>query len=524
MTRRASIWAERVGGTCASKLPGARRPKAGPLAFARAGRARYWGTVNRRFGPEDRHALPRILVVDDDPMVHAIVAAWLPASDYEVRCFLDAASLGFHLAGPDPADLVLLDLGLPDADGFTLIQRVGAARPGVAVVMLTADDSVSSVVRAVKLGATDYLSKPLGRAQLLDAVGRVVAHRAMPTVGSVHSGLHGLVGVSVGIQTLQSQIHRIAASGATTLLSGETGVGKDVVARGIHAAGARAEKPFVVINCAAIPAGLQESELYGHERGAFTGAVARRAGCFERAHGGTLFLDEVAELSAQTQAGLLTVLQNRRFYRVGGTQEVAVDVRIIAATHRDLRLQTQSGAFRDDLYFRIAAVELRVPPLRERLEDIALLAEHFLVGFANRDQRPLAHLAPDAVARLGAYDWPGNVRELQNVLESALVNAHSLEISASDLPPLGRFKETPLRDAPAAGVGAPAHESVDRLRADLIRQALAETDGNVSAAIRLLEIPRTTFYRRLKQLGIRDPGLAQDDPGPQDPAAGRRSR
>jgi DNA-binding NtrC family response regulator len=292
---------------------------------------------------------------------------------------------------------------------------------------------------------------------------------------------------------LRQRIAAVAPTDVTLLICGETGSGKELVARAVHQQSARAGGPLVAVNCAAIPETLQDSELFGHERGAFTGALSRRIGRFEQANGGTFLLDEVGELSPTLQAKLLRVLQERTFHRVGGSKEVSTDIRVVTATHRDLRKDVQSGRFRSDLFFRLSVFELRVPPLRERRSDVLELAEHFLHAFALHHRRPVLVLGESARQALLAYDWPGNVRELQSAVEHAAILAKNGRIELKDLPKVAMY---PVSDSTSA------RQAVTRVERDLVAQALAESGGNATTAMRRLGMPRSTFYRRLRQYGL----------------------
>lgn len=441
----------------------------------------------------------RALVVDDDRTVRALVSAWLPAPASVVESAPDGAGLLRRLEAPDPIDLVLLDIGLPDTDGLSLIAEVRRTHPESAVVMLTASDDVPTVVRAMQLGASDYLPKPLTRARLEQALrlARSPARPSGPAPAAAPPPPLGFDGTSNAIRGLRTELLRAAVSPFAVLIHGETGVGKEIAARSIHAAGPRSKGPFVAVNCATLTPALQASELFGHERGAFTGAAQRHAGCFERADGGTLLLDEVGELSAGSQALLLRALEDHRFFRVGGSHEVSVDLRLISATNRDLALDVQHGRFRADLYFRLASFEVRVPPLRARMDDLEGLAMRLLDAAARRAGRPAPPLSPEALQRLSAHSWPGNVRELRNVLTSALLRNEGPVLLA------GALSLPASTGLPTRAPMPTARDEVERVEAELITRALAAHHGNATAALRELDMPRTTFYRRLKQLGLR---------------------
>ena len=470
-----------------------------------------------------------VIVVDDDPDVCHLVRRWLEFAGYEVKVAGSGAEMIKLLATTLP-DLVLIDLDLGDMSGMEILQRVKASDREAAAVMLTASTKVEHVVQAVRSGALDYLVKPIERRQLLETVGRALA--TVVTTRSSRQDLigqegdwHGLVGKSEAMQRVRAQIDRVARSEVTVLIGGETGTGKELVARAIHAASPRAEKPFVAVNCGAIAKSLQESELFGHEKGSFTGAVGRRTGRFEQAEGGIIFLDEVAELDPSQQVALLRVLQERNFFRVGGVEEVNVDVRVIAATHNDLLQDVREGRFREDLFYRLAVYELEVPPLRAREGDVSLLARRFLQDEAERSGGRALDLAPETISCLEAYPWPGNVRELRNAMERASVVANDV-VRVEHLPgriqpgarsePLHRLPSPPASPtaSPALPVVAPSVPASPRAqdegseREEIIR-ALKESQGNVSLAMRRLGIPRTTMYRKLKRYGILESGEEQ---------------
>jgi DNA-binding NtrC family response regulator len=437
-----------------------------------------------------------VLVVDDDPTVAAIVSLWLGAAGYEVFSCDDGARFPEVLARTNPT-VCLLDVHLGEASGLTLLAHARAANPDMPVLMLTRDATIGVVVDAMRRGARDYLVKPVQRDDLVAAVGAAVdARRCLggpPLSSEANEPLARLVGTSASMVALGNRILSVGRSDVTLLLQGETGAGKELVAQAVHRASARAAGPFVALNCAAIPESLQDSELFGHERGAFTGAHARRVGRFEQADGGTLFLDEVAELTPALQPRLLRVLEERTFHRVGGATELRTDVRIIAATHRDLREEVRQRRFRADLFYRLSVFELRVPPLRDRKEDIPALAQQFAAEFARRNGRAPSTFTPAALAALAAHDWPGNVRELKNAAEYAAVLATGPRFDVDVLPP------SVFGAADAAPVAREAAQTSER---EALVQAIADADGNASEAIRRLGMPRSTFYRRLRQYGL----------------------
>lgn len=450
----------------------------------------------------------RCVVVDDDPEQRALLQRWLERAEIQVQAYGSARALAAELDRQLP-DVLLLDVHLDGEDGLVALERVRRSQPTLPVVMLTADGTAGPAAAALRLGAFDYLLKPVDRQQLLQTVQRAAATQRVAVerreAGVLQQGgYRGLIGESPVMRRLYRQIERVGASEVTVLVQGESGTGKELVARALHLASPRSAGPFVPINCAAVPETLQESELFGHERGAFTGASARRTGRFEQASGGTLFLDEVAELDLALQAKLLRVLQERSFFRVGGTEQIQVDVRVVAATHKDLRELASEGKFREDLYYRLAVFELDLPALRQRREDLPALVQHFMALLGERHQRPGLRLSEEANQLVQSYAWPGNVRELQNALERAVVGCLGEEIEPEDLP--RRLREghrgPPLADLPPSSNEA-GLSPMEELERAAIAEAIRASDGNMSDVIRRLGIPRTTLYRKLRRYGLR---------------------
>ncbi|MBI4701320.1 MAG: sigma-54-dependent Fis family transcriptional regulator [Deltaproteobacteria bacterium] len=435
-----------------------------------------------------------VLVVDDEPAVRSFLREALAAEGYDVHEAADGqAALGrIEQRG---FQVVVTDLRMPGLDGMELLGRLRAEHPDTEVIVLTAYGSVESAVQAMKLGAFDYLQKPLASpAELRLLVGRAVERHRLRA--SREAALRGeLPPLAYGAPAMEPVVHalrKVAPTDATVLLLGESGTGKEVAARAVHRWSARAGGPFVAVNCAALSAELLESELFGHERGAFTGATARRRGRLELCDGGTFFLDEVAELRPALQAKLLRVLQERHFERVGGNQTIGCDVRWIAATNRDLGEMLRQGSLREDLYHRLAVFPLRMPPLRERREDIPDLARAILSGVAAQLGRPRLSLSEAACRALAAADWPGNVRQLANALERAAILADADELDATDLA-LG----APAPPDPGAAV--PTMEEAER---EAIRRALEHYQGNRRQAASHLGIGLRTLYERLRRYGF----------------------
>ncbi len=455
--------------------------------------------------------LPLVLVVDDKRNMVRLMSKVL-RQDATVRtaeCGADA----IRLLEREPIDVVLCDLKMPDMDGLDVLRACQRLRPEAEFVLMTAYATVDTAVEALKLGAYDYLTKPFepehARQVVLRALARVALSRPELETGRSAELLPGVLARSPGMTAVAELVRRVADSDTTTLVLGETGTGKERVARALHQLGPRSSGRFVALNCAALPGELLESELFGHARGAFTGAVADRKGLFEEASGGTLFLDEIGELRPSMQAKLTRALEERRVRRLGEARERAVDVRLIAATHRDLEALVRTGGFRDDLWYRLAVAVVRLPPLRERREDIELLAHHFLrtqaEGVRGRRFTGFSHAA---LAALLAFDWPGNVRQLRSAIERATVVGAGPELELADLPP-------ELRGGPTAEGLADRtwQEALERGRVDVGRRyleaVLARFDGQVAEAAAHAGVERESFYRLLRRHGL-------------DPAAFRR--
>jgi DNA-binding NtrC family response regulator len=445
-----------------------------------------------------------LLVADDDQVARELLAEALGREGYRVRLAAGGEEC-LRLAAAEPFDMALVDLRMPDLDGLRVLKQLASIQPDLPVVILTAFATIETAIEAVTAGASDYLSKPFRLEEIRIVVRRTLDARRLARENlqfrqelKARYGFDTLVGQSHQMVEIYKLIARVASLETTVLIQGETGTGKELVARAIHDASARAGRPFVVVDCAALPETLFESELFGHERGAFTGAFATRRGLLETSAGGTCFLDEIGELTAPLQAKLLRTLQERTIRRVGGNDPIAVDVRVVAATNRDLRKLVAEGGFRDDLYYRLNVVTIQVPPLRERASDIPLLAQHFLETFAHRTTRRVKRLAPEALGLLAAYHWPGNVRELENVIERAVALSASETLVPDDFPP--QLCEAPAR-APRLPVSGMTLEEVKRW---YVNKVLEEAGGNKLRAAELLGIDRRTLYRILERQATED--------------------
>jgi two-component system nitrogen regulation response regulator GlnG len=462
--------------------------------------------------------MPKLLVVDDEPIICHSFRRVFASRDVEVVTAGTVAD-GWRRVETDRPDVIVLDLQLPDGTGLDLFDRIRSADPKRPVIFITAHGTTDAAIEAMKRGAFDYLSKPLA----LDGMSRLLqrafeAAKLMREPAALPDDLPAdrIVGRSPVVQEMCKQIGRIAAQDVNVLILGESGVGKELVARAIYQHSNRAGQPFLAINCGAIPEGLVESELFGHEQGAFTGADRRRIGRFEQVRDGTLLLDEIGDMPLAAQAKMLRLLQEQRFERVGGNQPITTHVRILAATNQNLERLIADGKFRSDLYYRLKVVTIHVPPLRERKDDIPELAHHFLFGFARSADRDIRGFAPEAIDRLQQYDWPGNVRELQNCIQGAVLQTVGHTISLHDLPGLvggGAIPTMPAAEqefdlaktiesmlqAGEANVRDRVLAIVDR---ELITRALRHTHGHQSQASDLLGINRTTLRHKLRELGI----------------------
>jgi two-component system response regulator AtoC len=452
--------------------------------------------------------MDRILVVDDEPVMGSSLAKVLGAWGYEPVLAATAAAAR-EAFRPCAFAAVLLDLRLPDGDGVSVLRAIRADDPEVPVLLMSAYGTVEAAVEAVKAGATDFVTKPIQMGHLEHVLRRTVEEsrirrevQELRRFADQRASYGELVGASPAMRQVYRLIEKVAAADVPVLIRGESGTGKELVARAIHVASGRRQGRFVAVNCAAVPETLIESEIFGHEKGAFTGAAARRIGLLEQAQGGSFFLDEISEATLPFQAKLLRALQERTVTRVGGTEPVAVDARILAATHRDLAEEVRAGRFREDLFYRIHAIPVALPPLRDRTEDIPLLAEHFLGQAAAREGKKAPELTPEAVAALLRHPWPGNVRELLNVLERARVLDSDGRIGPEDLP-------EPFRDAPGRGARKaatagqkPLREAREAFEKEYLVALLRANQGNVTEAARKAGLGRASINEKLRRYGI----------------------
>jgi DNA-binding NtrC family response regulator len=443
-----------------------------------------------------------LLIVDDEASARTTLGMLLRRRGHRVR-EADGVATAMKRLGEEVFDVIVTDLRMPDGDGLDVLRAAKAQAPDTEVILLTAYAGWESAKEAIRLGALDYFEKGREPDELYHHIDKALADRALRRENAnlrqqlrERYRLAGLVATSPAMQAVLELVERVAPTDATVLIQGESGTGKEVIAKAVHHASARAARPFVAVNCGALPEALLESELFGHMRGAFTGAVASKPGLFEEAHGGTLFLDEIGEMPASLQVKLLRALQSGELRRVGATQAITADVRVLAATNRDLGEMIRQGTFREDLFYRLNVIQVALPPLRERREDIPALAEHFLGRCAGKLGREL-RLSPEALERLLRYPWPGNVRELENAIERAAILARDTAVRPDDLP---QHVSAGLELGPSPAL--PHQLTLAELERLHILQALERFGGNHSSAAEALGIGRTTLWRKLKEYGM----------------------
>ena len=439
----------------------------------------------------------RVLIVDDELNIRTALARILEKAGYEVTG-AESGDLALRLLHETPFDLVVTDLKMVGASGMEVLRAVKQLQPETEVILLTAYGTIESAVEAIKLDAYDYLTKPVDPERLTHVVGKALEHRALRAEVrqlreqiTVREAFQKIVGGSLQMREVYERVRQVAPTLATVLIMGESGTGKELVARALHGRSARKAGPFVILNCGALPESLLESELFGYERGAFTGALATRVGRIEQANGGTLFLDEVGEMSPKTQVDFLRVLQDREFRRLGGTHPITVDVRFIAATNKNLEEAVKAGAFREDLYYRLAVIPIGLPPLRERTEDIPLLAIAFMREFCVQYEREEKFLAPATLQALREYSWPGNVRELRNLIERLVVTVKERTIRPVHLP-----STIFTGDRPERSITVPLGMPLQVVEEQLIRKTLSDITSHRERAAKILGIsPRALHYK-----------------------------
>jgi two-component system response regulator AtoC len=470
--------------------------------------------------------MPRLLVVDDEPNMRLVLQGLLAREGYAVETAADGQlALEWLEKNGGAVQAVLTDLRMPGLDGMQLLAEIVKRYPGRPVVMLTAHGTVDTAVEAMKVGAFDFVTKPFN-ADELRAVMRKAVNTAMADMnlvdadddpGDTEVGRFGMIGRSRAMQDVYQVLDKVADMPTTVLVTGESGTGKELVAQALHEHSSRKGRPFIRVNCAAIPEGLIESELFGHEKGAFTGAIASKPGRFELADKGTLFLDEIAEIPPEMQVKLLRAIQESSFERVGGLKTMKVDVRLVAATNRNLQVEVEDGRFREDLFYRLNVVPIHLPPLRDRPLDIPLLVSHMLKRFNERLKKTVRGLHPDAEAAFKAYSWPGNVREMENVLERLVLFCESDEITLDLLPEeLKSGSATLIGPGPGPRLDRDltgrvsmkelVRETTAQLEKELIIQALEQTTGNVTRAAQLLMISRKSLQNKMKEFNLREEG------------------
>jgi two-component system response regulator AtoC len=454
----------------------------------------------------------QVLVADDEDNLRRVLKAQLQRDGYEVHSVADGEAV-LQAMEEHHIDVLITDLRMPKLDGMQVLKSVSERFPNVPVIMITAHGTVDTAVEALKLGAFDYVTKPFDQAEFRTVVGKAARTRELSqkhvSGDPDQRGRYRIIGQSGPMHGVYDVLEKVADTPSTVLITGESGTGKELIARALHENSSRKNKPFVSVNCAAIPPDLLESELFGYERGAFTGAVTSKPGRFELAHGGTLFLDEIGEIPVSMQVKLLRALQEQQFERVGGIKTITVDSRLVTATNRDLKESIADGGFREDLYYRLNVVHVHLPPLRDRPSDIPLLVEHFVQKFNAKLGRATTGFEDAAMQQLLRYDWPGNIRELENVVERCMIFAEDGEVGAQHLPAeLGEFEAglgTSATPTPGAtGLKEAVREATLKLEREFIGRALDQTGGNVTHTARLLKISRKSLQNKMKELGLRN--------------------
>ena len=444
-----------------------------------------------------------ILVVDDEKDIREALGGVLSDEGYEV-VHAKSGEDAMAALGASQVDIVLLDIWMPGIDGVETLTRIKSDHPHIPVIMISGHGNIETAVKTTKLGAYDFIEKPLSLEKVVLAVEHALEQKRLVEENAALReraiGGYEILGESAVMTRLTGDIRKVAPTKSWALITGENGTGKELVARNIHSYSERSAMPFVAVNCAAIPDELIESELFGHERGAFTGAISKKKGKFDVADGGTLFLDEIGDMSLRAQAKVLRILQDQTFERVGGNEPITVDVRVIAATNKDLESEIKSGNFREDLYYRLNVIPFHVPPLRERRTDIPLFVEYYIAFFAAETGSPAPAVSKDAMGALSAYKWPGNVRELRNLMERLVIMSGPAGIEAEDLPESMDGRRPDKDDAPHAGTLKEAREDFER---HFISRKLKEFSGNVARTAEAIGVERSHLYRKVKGYGIK---------------------
>ncbi len=450
-----------------------------------------------------------ILVIDDEKNYLLVLEALLVDAGFKVTALSDPETALAFLEESE-VDVVITDMKMPKITGKDVLKRVKDDYPHIPTIVMTAFGSIESAVDFMRLGAFDYITKPFSNDELLMALGNAVAmskiqrrYRLLHESLTERYGLHQIIGKSKGIRQVLELVDRAAPTKSNVLITGESGTGKELVAKAIHFASTRKNGAFVSVNCMALNPGVLESELFGHEKGSFTGAVAMRRGRFELAHGGTLFLDEIGELSQDLQVKLLRVLQEKKIERVGGSEEIEIDIRVVTATNKDLQAEVEKGNFREDLFYRLNVVQIHIPALRERREDIPMLFAHFMEKVAQENGVPKKGITPEALEFLAGYEWPGNIRQLENIVERCMVMVHGETIGVNDLPPEVKDDETQLKNAiDLLPMELNLADTLDRLEAAIIRRALVRADFVQVKAAEQLGISKSLLQYKLRKYGI----------------------
>ena len=445
----------------------------------------------------------RILIVDDELIIRESLSDWLKDEGFVVDAVDNGKKALDHLKNGEQWDAYLMDLKMPGMDGIEVLDHIHEINSEIPVIIMTAYATVDTAVKAMKRGAYDYIVKPFNPEEIGLTLRKLIQHQDLVRENKYLRNelrkrftFKDIIGKSPAMQKVFTLIRTVAKSNSTVLIEGESGTGKELVARAIHSSSPRSKHPFIALSCASLPESLLESELYGYEKGAFTGAVSSKAGRFEIADGGTLFLDEIGEISPKIQVNLLRVLEERKFHRVGGLKDVSVDVRILSATNRDLKKMIEEGLFREDLYFRLNVISLQLPPLRERAVDIPLLVEHFLRKYAIENQKEIDRVSEEAIKVLLKYSWPGNVRELENCIERAVVVSQGNVITTDMFP--DHLRESASHSQPALA----GHQTLKEMEMLYIRKVLEDNDWNIKRSAEMLGIDRSGLYNKIKRFGI----------------------